>query len=148
MGNVQVRAARTNADLAAWIEFPRRHVYAPSSPWVPPLDSDLRRMLDPDANPFFRHGDALPFLAVDERGDPVGRILAHRSHRHNVRYAERASFFGYFECRDDAETARALIAAAREYGAQHGCTVLRGPFNMTAMQEMGILTDGFENPPS
>ncbi|MDQ6907345.1 MAG: GNAT family N-acetyltransferase, partial [Chloroflexota bacterium] len=68
-------------------------------------------------------------------------------HRHNIRHAERASFFGYFECRDDAETARALIAAAREFGAQHGCTVLRGPFNMTAMQEMGILTDGFENPP-
>jgi hypothetical protein len=35
----------------------------------------------------------------------------------------------------------------REFGAQHGCTVLRGPFNMTAMQEMGVLTDGFDNPP-
>jgi hypothetical protein len=147
MESVQVRPARTKADVEAWVTFPRRHLYAPSSPWVPPLDGDLRRMLDTDANPFFRHGEATPFLALDGRGEPVGRILAHIYHRHNVRYGERAAFFGYFECRDDVETARALIAAARQFGAQHGCTVLRGPFNMTAMQEMGVLTDGFENPP-
>jgi hypothetical protein len=35
--------------------------------------------------------------------------------------------------------AQALIDAAATFGATHGCTVLRGPFNMTAMQEMGIL---------
>ncbi len=147
MGTVQVRPVRTKADVAAWIQFPRRHIYTPDSPWVPPLDGDLRRMLDAGANPFFRHGEATPFLAVDERVEPVGRILAHVSHRHNVRHGERASFFGYFECRDDVEAARALVDAAREFGVQHGCTVLRGPFNMTAMQEMGILIEGFENPP-
>ena len=103
MGAVHVRPARTKADMEAWISFPRHHVYAQSSPWVPPLDGDLRRMLDTDANPFFRHGEATPFLAVDGDGEPVGRILAHIYHRHNVRYAERAAFFGYFECRDDAE---------------------------------------------
>lgn len=145
--NVQVRPARTKEEIGAWITFPRRHVYPPSSPWVPPLDGDLRRMLDPDANPFFRHGEATPFFARDAAGVPVGRVLAHLYHRHNVRYGERAAFFGYFECRDDPATARALIDAAREFGAQHGCTALRGPFNMTAMQEMGILIDGFENPP-
>lgn len=144
---VQVRPARTKADREAWITFPRLHVYARSSPWVPPLDSDLRRMLDTDANPFFRHGEATPFLAVDDRGEPVGRVLAHIYHRHNVRHGERAAFFGSFECVDDADVARALIDAARQFGVQHGCTILRGPFNMTAMQEMGILTEGFENSP-
>ncbi|MGI8858361.1 MAG: GNAT family N-acetyltransferase [Thermomicrobiales bacterium] len=147
MGTVQVRPARTKADIDAWITLPRRHLYAPSSPWVPPLDGDLRRMLDTHANPFFRHGEATPFLALDAHSEPVGRVLAHLYHRHNVRYAERAAFFGYFECRDDVATARALIGAAREFGARHGCAVLRGPFNMTAMQEMGILTEGFDNPP-
>ena len=144
---VQVRPARTKADIEAWIIFPRLHRYAPDSPWVPPLDGDLRRMLDPAANPFFRHGEAVPLLAVDASGVPVGRVLAHLYHRHNVRHGERAAFFGYFECRDDPEVARALIDAAREVGARRGCTVLRGPFNMTAMQEMGILVEGFHNAP-
>lgn len=127
--------------------FPRLRVYPRASPWVPPLDGDLHRALDPEKNPFFRHGEATPFLATDASGAVVGRVLAHIYHRHTVRHGERAAFFGYFECRDDPEAARALIDAARAFGVQHGCTVLRGPFNMTAMQEMGVLLDGFAHAP-
>jgi GNAT superfamily N-acetyltransferase len=145
---VRVRAATTGEDLEAWITFPRRFVYGTRSPWVPPLDGDLRRMLDRRKNPFFRHGTALPLLATDGTGRPLGRILAHVYHRHNVRHGERAAFFGYFECRGDPGAAQALVAAAAELGAQHGCTILRGPFNMTAMQEMGILVEGFDAAPA
>jgi RimJ/RimL family protein N-acetyltransferase len=147
VGAVRVSPVAGRADLTEWITFPRRAVYAPESSWVPPLDSDLRRLLDRRRNPFFRHGDAVALLARDERGTIVGRVLAHIYHRHNARYGERASFFGYFECQQSADAARALIAAAAACGARQGCTVLRGPFNMTAMQEMGILLDGFDAPP-
>lgn len=136
------------ADLDRWVAFPRLAVYGPASPWVPPLDADLRGMLDPRKNPFFRHGEAQPFLATDARGEIVGRILAHVYHRHNVRHGERAAFFGYFECRDDPAAARALLGAAAAYGAARGCDRLRGPFNMTAMQELGILLDGFDTAPA
>jgi GNAT superfamily N-acetyltransferase len=148
MVDFDVRPASSHADREAWIAFPRRVVYGAESSWVPPLDSDLRRFLDPRRNPFFRHGEAQPFLARDLGGNVVGRILAHIYHRHNVRYGERAAFFGYFECLDHPEAARALVNAAAEYGAARGCTLLRGPFNMTAMQEMGILVDGFEDAPA
>ena len=148
IGGIQVRPVRTRADLDGWLALPCREVYPPSSPWVRPLDADLRRMLDRRKNPFFRYGDGVPLLAIDGRGTPVGRAFAHVYHRHNVRHGERAALFGYFECRDDAVAARVLIDAAAAFGARHGCTVLRGPFNMTAMQEMGILTSGFTEPPA
>lgn len=148
MGDVQVLPVRTRADADAWLALPRGEVYPSSSPWVSPLDAELRRMLDYRKNPFFRHGNGAPLLARDGQGRPVGRALAHVYHRHNVRHGERAAFFGYFECRDDARAARALIDAAAAFGSQHGCTVLRGPFNMTAMQEMGVLTSGFAEPPA
>lgn len=148
MTAVAVRPALDSADLAAWITFPRQHVYGPTSPWTPPLDADLRRALDPQQNPFFGHGEGVPLLAVERQGAVVGRVLAHIYHRHNVRHGERAAFFGYFECRDDVAAARALIDAAATFGRQRGCTVLRGPFNMTAMQEMGILLDGFDAAPA
>jgi len=146
--SVQVHAVQNKADLEAWIRFPRLKVYPPSSPWVPPLDHDLRRMLDTRKNPFFRHGDGLPLLARDAQGAVVGRTLAHIYHRHTVRHNERAAFFGYFECCDDVAAAQALIDAAATFGARHECTVLRGPFNMTAMQEMGILLEGFDTTPA
>jgi len=148
MGDVHVRPARIRSELDAWLALPRREVYPAWGPWVSPLDAELRRMLDRRKNPFFRHGDGVALLATDSQGRPVGRALAHIYHRHNVRHGERAAFFGYFECRDDAATARALIDAAAAFGAQRGSTVLRGPFNMTAMQEMGVLTSGFDEPPA
>jgi GNAT superfamily N-acetyltransferase len=148
MNSVSVRLVRDRPELDTWIRFPRRAVYPPSSPWVPPLDRDMRRMLDRRKNPFFRHGEGVPLLARDERNRVVGRVLAHVYHRHNARHGERTAFFGYFECLDDADAAWALIDAAAQFGARHGCTVLRGPFNMTAMQAMGILLHGFDEPPA
>jgi GNAT superfamily N-acetyltransferase len=148
MGTVIVEPARSKGDIAAWIEFPRRAVYDAASPWVSPLDSDMRRFLNPRKNPFFQHGEAQLLLARDASGRIVGRVLAHLYHRHNVRYDERAIFFGYFECLDDPEVAQALIAAVAAWGAERGCTVLRGPFNLTAMQEMGTLLDGFDAAPA
>ena len=148
MAGTRVEPVRTNADLDAWVTLPRRTLYTRASPWVPPLDHDLRRALDRRRNPFFHYGEAVPLLARDDQGRPVGRVLAHIYHRHNVRHGERAAFFGYFECSDDTATARALLEAAAAFGFQRGCTVLRGPFNMTAMQEIGVVLDGFAAAPA
>ena len=148
MSEVEVRPVAGSGDLDTWVCFPRDRVYGKATPWVPPLDSDLRRALNGRKNPFFRHGEALPLLARDGSGRPVGRVLAHVYRRHNVRHQERTAFFGYFECVDDQAVCDGLISAAARYGEERGCTLLRGPFNMTAMQEMGVLVDGFEEPPA
>jgi prevent-host-death family protein len=36
-----------------------------------------------------------------------------------------------------------LLDAAASFARERGCAVLRGPFNMTAAQEMGIVVEGF-----
>jgi GNAT superfamily N-acetyltransferase len=81
-------------------------------------------------------------------GRPLGRVLAQVYRRHNERHDEHTAFFGFFECVDNQAAATALIQTAARAGAAWGCTTLRGPFNMTAMQEMGILVDGFEHRPA
>lgn len=136
------------ADLEEWVSFPRRELYPFESNWVPPLDHDLRLMLDRKKNPFFRHGEARPLLVRDAQGKLAGRLLAHISYRHTVRHNERAAFFGYFECRNEVGASEALVEAAAEFGRERDCEVLRGPFNMTAMQEMGILQSGFDEAPA
>jgi GNAT superfamily N-acetyltransferase len=148
MTGIEVRPVAGRGDLDNWVRFPRDRVYGKATLWVPPLDSDLRRALNSGKNPFFRHGEAVPLLARDGSGRPVGRVLAHVYGRHNVRHQERTAFFGYFECVDDQSVCDGLIGAAARYGEERGCTLLRGPFNMTAMQEMGVLVAGFEEPPA
>jgi GNAT superfamily N-acetyltransferase len=57
-------------------------------------------------------------------------------------------YFGFFACADDLEAAGALLEAAVAFARENGCHRLRGPFDMTAAQEMGLLTSGFEHPPA
>jgi GNAT superfamily N-acetyltransferase len=141
-GAVTVVEARRTSELKRWIRFPLS-LYPEDSPWVAPLERELRRRLS-DRNPFFRHGEAAPLMAVDASGRVRGRVLAHVNRKHQEEHRERAAFFGYFECEDDPQLARALLDAARRYARERGCDRIRGPFNMTAYQELGILLDGFE----
>ena len=45
-----------------FLKLPFR-LYAKIPQWVPPLEPDAKRILDPAHNPFFKHGQAGFFLA-------------------------------------------------------------------------------------
>ena len=130
-------------------EFVRiaRNIYPPDLPWVQPLDALVLGHLDQQRNPFYRDGLGCAFLA-NRKGRTVGRILAQVWRRHHRLHAERVGYFGLFECPNDLEVAGALLGAAAEFARQQRCEVLRGPFNMTAAQEMGVMIDGFSEIPA
>jgi hypothetical protein len=115
--------------------------------WVPMLDRDQFREIDPRANPFYRHAEAALFLAL--RGDrPVGRIAAIENRRHNEHWQDRIGFFGHYECLDDDEASRGLFAAAEAWLAARGLDRMRGPTNPSMNANIGFLVDGFQHPPS
>src|SRR5262249_55243401 len=141
-----LREVRTAADRR---EFARaaRALYPPDSPWVRPLDSIVCDYLHPRRNPFYRDGVGQAFLAVRD-GRAVGRILAHVWERFARLHGERAGFFGFFECEDNQQTANTLFGAAIDFARSYRCTTLRGPFHMTAAQEIGFVTGGFDAVPA
>lgn len=145
---IAIKPVTTRAQLREWIRFPRLHVYGAQSPWVPPLDRDVARMVNQMRNPYFRHASGALLLAQAPGGQIVGRILAHVNRLANERHHERVVSFGFFEAKDCADGARALIDAVRAFGARRGCDVVRGPFNLTVSQEMGVLMEGFEHAPT
>ncbi|MFQ5961765.1 MAG: GNAT family N-acetyltransferase [Candidatus Methylomirabilales bacterium] len=121
--------------------------YGSRSLYVSPLQSDLRRLLSRTDNPLFsEHGD-FTFYTVRRSGRPIGRIVAHVHHSSNRRHGLQRSYFGFFDCADDQIAARTLLAAAEEWGRRHGCTEIAGNFNLTAMQQLGVMTAGFEHFP-
>lgn len=142
--SIRVQPVRSRRALRAWVSFPRRTVYPRSSLWAAPLDVDIRRQISPQHNPFFKHGRGAAFLARNARGRVVGRIYAHVDDRYNVRHGERAAWFGFFESIDDVDVAQALVAAAADYGVSQGCTVLRGPMSLTALETVGVVLDNFD----
>ena len=121
-------------------------VYRSSPRWVPPLLLDVKRLLDPRKNPFWRHATAR-FWVVRRRGRVVGRIGAVCNPPHDERWSERAGFFGFFECVDDREATRALLDTASDWLRNQGAKILRGPVSPSTNDECGVLVDGFDSDP-
>jgi len=133
-------------NFAAFFECPFS-IYPPSSPYVSPYKSDLKRFLDAHRNPLFlAHGKGT-YFTLHEGNDVVGRITAHVHEASNQRHNLSRSYFGFFDCADDQAAANMLLGVAEEWGASQGCNEIAGNFNLTAMQQMGVLTDGFEQHP-
>ena len=135
-------------DLDAFFRVPFE-VYPPNSPYVSPLKGDLERALDVRRNPLFGDvgGGVRRVMTAHRGGRAVGRIVAHVHGASNRVHGERRGCFGYFDCVDDVGVARLLLGAAEEFARANGCDVLAGSFNLTAMQQLGVVTDGFDGVP-
>lgn len=133
-------------DLDSFFRVPEA-VYGAGSLYVSPFRSDLARFLDPAANPLFRRFGARRFFTALRDGRPVGRIVAQVHRPSNERHGLQRSYFGYFDCADDLEAARLLLEQAESFGRAEGASELAGNFNLTAMQQMGVLTEGFSAAP-
>lgn len=146
MSSLTVRPVRSRPDLDRFVRV-QWTLNAGHAAWVPPLRRDVRARLDRAKNPFFLHAQAEYFLA-ERGGNAVGRIAAIVNENHRKEHGEDAGFFGFFECADDPEAARALFAAAEGWLRERGMTVVRGPANPSVNDEYGLLVEGFDDTPA
>jgi GNAT superfamily N-acetyltransferase len=142
---VTISPVRSKSDLTDFIRMVWP-IYRNDPHWVPPLIVDRRKLLDRKKNPFYRHSEMELFLAR-RNGEVVGRIAAIVNHNHNQVHQDRVGFFGFFESIDDREVANLLFAAAESWLAERGMTGVRGPMNPSINDEIGLLVEGFDDPP-
>ncbi len=145
MAPFTIRPVRTRRDREKFIRLPWA-LYRNDPAWVPPLLQERRDFLNPKKNPFFEHADMELFLA-EKDGEPVGRISAQIDHLHNETHKEQTGFFGLFESINDPEVSSCLLNNAASWLKSRGMTVLRGPFNLSINEELGIVVKGQEHPP-
>lgn len=133
-------------DFEAFFEAPFSG-YGPDSLYVSPMKSDLRRFLAAGINPLFPDDATFTWFTAHRDGRVLGRITAHVHAASNALYGFDRAYFGYFDCADDADAARALLGAAEDWARSRGFAEIAGNFNLTAMQQIGVQTGGFEHPP-
>ncbi len=142
---IELRRVRTARERAAFVKMAWQF-YREDPHWVPPLISDMLPFIDPRRGAFFDHGEAELFLAY--RGaEPVGRISAHVNTRYDSYFEDAKGFVGFFECENDAATARALFASASRWLREHGRRLAEGPMSFGVYDELGVLIDGFHTDP-
>lgn len=121
--------------------------YGRNSLYVSPMLSDLKRFLSAERNPLFETADDFAVFTAHEGGAVRGRITAHVHAASNTRFGLKRGYFGYFDCADDERVAAALLERAEDWARAKGFTEILGNFNLTAMQQVGIMTGGFEHAP-
>jgi hypothetical protein len=146
VSGLRVDPVRGRADREAFLDVPAR-LRGADPLWVPPVRSRARRAIDPRRGPFFEVGEAALFLARRD-GRAVGRISAQVDRRHLARHDAETGFFGFFECADDPAAAAGLLGAARAWLARRGMRRLLGPLGFSIYDEVGVLVEGFEEPPA
>jgi hypothetical protein len=121
-------------------------VYGNDLAWVPPLHMVIGDRLNPKKEPFYRHGEVALFTAR-KRGRLAGRISATVDWAWLNTWRDDTGHFGYFDTVDDIEVARALLEAAEAWLRQRGMKRMNGPMSLSANQEIGMLIEGFDEPP-
>ncbi|RHW18014.1 N-acetyltransferase [Sphingomonas gilva] len=147
---VTIHTVLSKADRKAFIEL--AYTLNRGDPnWVPPLRSEAAGMIDPAKNGWFSHAEAELFLA--RRGkELVGRISAHvdrlaLEQPRKQGMGPGTGFFGLFEAAD-ADAAAALIAHAENALRAKGMTRALGPVSLSIWEEPGLLTKGYDHPPT
>jgi GNAT superfamily N-acetyltransferase len=153
---VSVERIASSRPSKEFIDLPYA-LYRDDPNWVAPLRMDEKTKLDDTKHPFWGHAERAIFLARRlgaDRGNgkggtgrTVGRIVAIADRLWEAAHGEKAAYWGWFECANDAEAARALFEAASSWARAQGCVRLIGPMSPSPSDLVGLQISGFDGPP-
>ncbi len=81
-------------------------------------------------------------------GKPAGTIAGIIDHHSIETTHHQVGQFGFFECIDDSRVACRMLDTVADWAREKGMAALRGPFNPSPSDEVGILVEGFETRPA
>ncbi len=132
-------------DLDLFIKVPEL-LFSDDPNWVTPLMIERRMFFSEKQNPYFQHAKWQAWIAR-RGGKPVGRISAQVDSLHLERYQDATGFFGSLDAEDNDETFELLVKTAEDWLKNNNIVRVRGPFNLSINEEMGMLVEGFDTPP-
>ena len=142
---VEIVPVTNNRLLKAFIKAPWP-IYKDDPAWCPPLLTERRMALSP-REPVFEHLQWRAWLAR-RNGRTLGRISAQVDALHQDRHGDDTGFFGLLEGENDPKVFAALFGAAEGWLRSRGIKRVVGPLNLSINQEVGLLAEGYDSPPS
>lgn len=142
----EIRRFDGTENLRAFIRFPF-DLYRGDPNWVPPLRHDLRKILRGVNNALLANGPHTFFMAYRD-GKPAARLMAGINKTLNKAKDKKEGYISLFECKEDYDTAKAILDAAAEWLRERGMERMSGPISPTNGDDSrGLLIQGFDGPP-
>lgn len=133
----------TRKEEKAFLDFPRK-LYRNDPKHVLMFDREIRSAFDRKVNPYFKHGDAVRWIALNDKGETVGRIAAFYDTDKDEADYVRSGGCGFFESIDDQEVAFMLFDTARDWLQKNAYEAMTGPINFGENDtNWGCLVQGF-----
>ena len=143
---MEIIRVTTARDRERFIALPKK-IYKDDPNWTVQFDFQIREKLNRKKNPFFLHGWAQEFIAI-EGGETVGRILVSDDDRFNSENKCNVGMFGFFESINDQNVANALLnEGARVLKEERKRDSFFGPVEFSTNYEYALLVEGFDSPP-
>lgn len=102
------------------------------------------RRSPPRKNAGLDFSDIQPFIAYDEHGNAVGRIVGIINHRANKKWHTKNVRFGFVEFIDDKDVSAALLKAVERWGRERGMDCIQGPMGIFDFDKEGMLVEDFD----
>jgi len=124
-------------------------LYKNEKNFIRPLDQDIEEVFDPNKNKFFRNGEAIRWLLLDEQERTVGRVAAFIDRKTANKNDQPTGGMGFFECIQDQEAAFMLFDQCKKWLEQRDMEAMDGPVNFGDRDRWwGLLVDGFDYQPN
>lgn len=141
----EIRRARGLNGRRVFVDVPFR-IHGGDPDWIPPLRLSVYDRISPK-HPANAHQETALWVAY-RHGRPVGRIAACVDSLFNDHQGQRWAWVGFYDTFDDPDTATALFDTACTWAAAKGADTCIGPANFTTNDELGLLVEGFDDPPA
>jgi len=140
---MRIVPVHSRKDEKAFLDFPRI-LYRNDPNHVVLFDSEIKSAFDRKINPYFKHGDAVRWIALNDRDETVGRIAAfYDTHKDEADYVKSGAC-GFFESIDDQQVAFLLFDTAKTWLQENGYEAMTGPINFGENDtNWGCLVQGF-----
>ncbi|MGH2468250.1 MAG: hypothetical protein ACRDGL_11085 [Candidatus Limnocylindrales bacterium] len=142
---IEIRPVRGLMGRRVFVDVPFR-IHGGDPGWIPPLRLSVYDRLSP-RHPAMAHQETALWVAY-RYGRPVGRIAACVDHAFDEYQGVRWGWIGFYDTFDDPELSDAMFDTACAWAAAHGAETCVGPANFTTNDELGLLVEGFDRPPT
>jgi hypothetical protein len=139
---MQLKEVGDKQTRTQFLELPVK-LYQGEPNWIRPLDQDVESVFDQKKNKFFRHGEAIRWILLDDTGQTIGRVAAFINRKLANKEKQPTGGMGFFECIQDQKAANILFDACREWLQARGMEAMDGAINFGERDRWwGLLAEG------
>ena len=146
---MKIRELDTNnkKDVRLFINLPFE-IYRENPYWVPPLENDVKALMDRYRHPFYKESEVAFFMAFSGGGEALGRITVLDNRRFNEYTNSKTAFFYLFESINEFSVTKVLFNYSIDWAKNRDLNKIFGPKGFTPLNGLGLLTKGFNRWPA